>query len=215
MEINFLTDFGSAISYIMYIFSNALLYPVMILLMLLVVVILMMTGEYITEYTRRHKDGVAFEKTLNTLSKALKEPNGNEKAADILRNMEGQAQLVTSFSKNIADYVKDGNTLSVGRLADDYETRMVKRTEKTRIITTVGPMLGLMGTLIPLSPALMGLTSGNVENLVSNLVIAFATTVVGLFSAGIAYCLTVVRSRWYWQDMIDIDYIIDVLEAKE
>ncbi|MDV0447693.1 hypothetical protein MsAg5_16040 [Methanosarcinaceae archaeon Ag5] len=215
MEINFLTDFGSAISYIMYIFSNALLYPVMILLMLLVVVILMMTGEYITEYTRRHKDSVGFEKTLNTMSKTLKEPNGKEKTADMLKNMDGQSQMVVSFSKNIADYVKDDNLLSVGRLADDYEIKMVKRTEKTRIITTVGPMLGLMGTLIPLSPALLGLTSGNIDELASNLVIAFATTVVGLFSAGIAYCLTVVRSRWYWQDMIDIDYIIDVLEAKE
>ncbi|WNY26593.1 MotA/TolQ/ExbB proton channel family protein [Methanolapillus ohkumae] len=215
MEISFLTDFGSTISYLMYIFSNSLLYPVMILLMLLVLVILILTGEYITEYTRRHRDPVAFEKTLNTLSKVMKEPNGNEKAAEIFRNLDDQTQTVVSFSKEVADFVQDKNYTSISRVADDYEVKMVKRTEKTRIITTVGPMLGLMGTLIPLSPALIGLTTGDIESLATNLVIAFATTVVGLFSAGIAYCLTVVRSRWYWQDMVDIDYLIDVLEEKK
>jgi Biopolymer transport proteins len=100
------------------------------------------------------------------------------------------------------------------KIADVYEIKMMKRTEKTRIITTVGPMLGLMGTLIPLGPALIGLTSGDIETLATNLVIAFATTVVGLFSAGISFCLTTVRNRWYWQDMMDIDYILDSLEEK-
>ena len=73
-------------------------------------------------------------------------------------------------------------------------------------------MLGLMGTLIPLGPALIGLSQGDLETLAQNLMIAFATTVVGLFSAGIAYVLTQVRRRWYWEDMSDIDYILNVLE---
>jgi len=72
-----------------------------------------------------------------------------------------------------------------------------------------------MGTLIPLGPALIGLSQGDIVQLANNLMIAFATTVVGLFAGSISYVLTQVRKRWYWQDMADIDYILDSLEAKE
>src|SRR5690606_20889503 len=39
------------------------------------------------------------------------------------------------------------------RLAD-YDYSSLKRLERTRILVRMGPALGLMGTLIPLSPAL-------------------------------------------------------------
>ena len=42
--------------------------------------------------------------------------------------------------------------------------------------------------------------------------IAFATTVVGLFAARLGYVLTQIRRRWYWEDMSDIDYILDTIE---
>lgn len=73
-------------------------------------------------------------------------------------------------------------------------------------------MLGLMGTLIPLGPALMGLSSGNIQALATNLVIAFSTTVLGLLVGGVAYAVLVVRRRWYYQDFSDMEYIAGVLE---
>jgi biopolymer transport protein ExbB/TolQ len=100
-------------------------------------------------------------------------------------------------------------------LSQEYEIRMAKRLEQTRIVATISPMLGLMGTLIPLGPALIGLSQGDIEQLANNLMIAFATTVIGLFAGTIGYVLTQVRKRWYWQDMADIDYILDTLEVGE
>ena len=44
--------------------------------------------------------------------------------------------------------------------------------------------------------------------------VAFATTVLGLFAGIIGYVLTLVRKRWYWQDMADIDYIMESIEVK-
>jgi len=216
-EISLLSDFGSTVSYITYIFSNSLLYPVMILLILLVVVTLILVGEFITEYTRRNRDQMQFEKDMQRISMIMKSSSANktEEVISILRNLEGkQTQMVVSFSKEIKTAIEENNINRIEKIADTYEIKMLKRTEKTRIITTIGPMLGLMGTLIPLGPALIGLTSGNIEALATNLVIAFATTVVGLFSAGISFCLTTVRNRWYWQDMMDINDIIDALEAE-
>jgi Biopolymer transport proteins len=216
-EIALLSDFGSTISYITYIFSNSLLYPVMILLILLVVVTLILVGEFITEYTRRNRDQKQFERDMQKISMIMKSSSANKSGeiVSILKNLEGkQTQLVVSFAKEVSLAVEENNINRIEKIADNYEIRMLKRTERTRIITTVGPMLGLMGTLIPLGPALIGLTSGNIEALATNLVIAFATTVVGLFSAGISFCLTTVRNRWYWQDMMDMDEIIDALEAE-
>jgi len=216
-EISLLSDFGSTVSHITYIFSNSLLYPVMILLILLVIVSLILVGEFITEYTRRNRDQKQFEKDMRKISAIMKSNSANkaEEISSVLKSLEGkQTQMVASFAKEAIVSIQENDFSRVEKIADVYEIKMMKRTEKTRIITTVGPMLGLMGTLIPLGPALIGLTSGDIETLATNLVIAFATTVVGLFSAGISFCLTTVRNRWYWQDMMDIDYILDSLEEK-
>jgi hypothetical protein len=64
------------------------------------------------------------------------------------------------------------------RLAD-YEYRHLRSLERTRILVRFGPALGLMGTLIPLSPRLSGLAHGNVTALTSNLQVAFSVTVTG------------------------------------
>lgn len=71
----------------------------------------------------------------------------------------------------------------------------------------LGPVLGLAGTLIPLGPALMGLSSGNVFELSSKLVVAFTTTVMGLFIGGVCYVIYTIRAQWYVQDLNDIEYV--------
>ncbi len=76
----------------------------------------------------------------------------------------------------------------------------------------LGPMFGLMGTLIPLGPALMGLSTGNIQQLVTNMVVAFSTTVLGLLTGGIAYAILIVKKRWYTQDLSDMEYVVEVLK---
>ncbi|HHI30439.1 MAG TPA: MotA/TolQ/ExbB proton channel family protein, partial [Candidatus Methanoperedenaceae archaeon] len=66
--------------------------------------------------------------------------------------------------------------------------------------------------LIPLGPALMGLSSGNIEALASNLAIAFATTVLGILTGGVAYAVLIVKKRWYTQDLSDMEYVVEVLK---
>ena len=98
------------------------------------------------------------------------------------------------------------------KLLQDYELIIGKEIQHLKILTRIAPMLGLMGTLIPLGPALMGLSSGNVQALASNLVVAFSTTVLGLLVGGIAYTLMVIRRGWYIQDFSDMEYIVEGLE---
>jgi biopolymer transport protein ExbB/TolQ len=96
------------------------------------------------------------------------------------------------------------------RLAD-YEYRHLRRLERTRILVRAGPALGLMGTLIPLSPALSGLAHGDVAALTSNLQVAFSVTVTGLLIGAVAFGISLVRDRLYAQDYSDVEYVAAAL----
>ncbi|MCC4769892.1 MotA/TolQ/ExbB proton channel family protein [Methanosarcina sp. DH2] len=200
------------LSGMMNVFSSALLIPVMLLLTLLVFLALIQLGEFLSEYTKRHRDWNNLESNCKKIEHDIQNSDFSE-ASRNLNNIK-QNYMVTSFARDAAKYLEERHIPAIERLSQEYEIKMAKRLEQTKITSTVGPMLGLMGTLIPLGPALIGLSQGDLETLAQNLMIAFATTVVGLFSAGIAYVLTQVRRRWYWEDMSDIDYILDTIEEK-
>jgi biopolymer transport protein ExbB/TolQ len=75
----------------------------------------------------------------------------------------------------------------------------------------MGPMLGLMGTLIPMGPALVGLSTGDIASMAYNMQVAFATTVVGLFSAAIGFITGQVKTRWYRHDSVNLQFLADLL----
>ena len=204
-------DVTASIFGMLYTFSSSLLYPVVILLLLLVVFSLMLIGEFLSEYAKRNRDVRNLEKCCTEIRTAIGE-NNLDAAAGSLREMK-QNIMVTKFAHDSAKHLEKNMIPSIEWLAQEYEIRMAKRLEQTRIVATISPMLGLMGTLIPLGPALIGLSSGNIAQLADNLMIAFATTVVGLFAGTVGYVLTQIRKRWYWQDMADIDYVLDTLEV--
>ena len=193
------------LSDMMNVFSSALLIPVMLLLTLLVFMSLIQLGEFLSEYTKRNRDWGNLETNCKKIERNLQNSDFSE-ASRSLENIK-QNYMVTSFAKDAAKYLEEQHLPAIERLSQEYEIKMAKRLEHTKIISTIGPMLGLMGTLIPLGPALIGLSSGDLETLAQNLMIAFATTVVGLFAAGIGYVLTQVRRRWYWEDMSDIEFL--------
>ncbi len=206
-------EVSSYIFDVLYTFSASLLYPVVITLILLAVYSLMLIGEFVSEFARRRRDIENLELCCSSAREHLKNKD-MEKAASSLRLVK-QIFLVKHFAIDSAKHVEKNNLSSIERLAQDYEIKMAKRLEQTRIVATISPMVGLMGTLIPLGPALIGLSQGDIEQLANNLMIAFATTVIGLFAGSISYVLTQVRKRWYWQDMTDIDYILDTLGIGE
>ena len=83
-----------------------------------------------------------------------------------------------------------------------------KRIERADFITRLAPMLGLMGTLIPLGPGLAALGEGELSILTTAMTVAFDTTVVGLLAGMIGFVLGRLRRRWY-------DAALDLLEPQE
>ena len=202
----------SSLFQIMYTVSSSLLYPVIILLLLAVVSSLALIGEFISEYSKRHRNVTQLEDVGKRVQDSVKSSDFDLAAAHL--GELKQNSLVMSFTRDAAAHLGSSAATSIDWLSEEYEVRMTKNLEFTKILSTVAPMIGLMGTLIPLGPALIGLAEGNILQLAHNLMVAFATTVLGLFAGIIGYVLTLVRKRWYWQDMADIDYILDTIEGK-
>ena len=82
-----------------------------------------------------------------------------------------------------------------------------RRIGRSDTLARIGPMLGLMGTLIPLGPGLAALGRGDVQSLASAMTVAFDTTVLGLFVAVLGYLVGRQRRRWY-------SALLDEVEAK-
>ncbi|MFT4908317.1 MAG: hypothetical protein ACI978_002408 [Oleispira sp.] len=72
-----------------------------------------------------------------------------------------------------------------------------RRIERADFITRIAPMLGLMGTLIPLGPGLAALGEGELTILTTAMTVAFDTTVIGLLAGIIGFVLGRMRRRWY------------------
>lgn len=72
-----------------------------------------------------------------------------------------------------------------------------RRIERADFITRLSPMLGLMGTLIPLGPGLSALGEGDMQVLTTAMIAAFDTTVVGLLAGMVGFVLGRLRRRWY------------------
>lgn len=82
-----------------------------------------------------------------------------------------------------------------------------KRVERADLLARVGPMLGLMGTLIPLGPGLAALGRGDMAQLAAAVIVAFDTTVLGLAIGIVGLVLGRLRRRWY-------DRVLDAQEAR-
>ena len=72
-----------------------------------------------------------------------------------------------------------------------------RRIDRADLLARIGPMLGLMGTLIPLGPGLAAMGRGELEILAQAVTVAFNTTVLGLLVGILGFLLGRLRRRWY------------------
>lgn len=87
-----------------------------------------------------------------------------------------------------------------------------KNIATSKVLTKMGPILGLMGTLIPMGPALVGLATGDIASMAYNMQVAFATTVVGLVVSAIGFLTQQVKERWAVKDITMLEYLAEIVE---
>lgn len=187
--------------------SEALRVPVLVLALVALAVALVEAGALAMELWRRHG------RSLWALDHAIAECQGR-----LAAGMHAQAvAALLPIARNpameevLADLVAQQGKADVeartAKLLAEYDYRSLRKLERTRILVRMGPALGLMGTLIPLSPALAGLADGDVAILTENLRVAFGVTVAGLLVGAVAFSISLVRDRLYAQDYSDVEYV--------
>ena len=159
---------------VLHLVSGVLMWPVLLGLLLLTALMIVVLGEFARELV-----DTAFGRRAG--------------------RMRGLARLETVADDT--DQTGEAMDLRLERALQDEERRLWRPVAQVRPVVRVGPALGLMGTLIPMAYALQGLAEGNLPSLASNLVTAFAATVIGLAVSVVAYLVAGVRESWVRADI--------------
>ncbi len=177
--------------------STSLLLPVIVLLLAALGAALISLGGFCATYLTLLQE----KKKRNALLKKIRS-SSDFKEQDI------------ADSGIFADHIKKlfyfgFDELECEKYISEVEQEYERELERSRFLTKTAPMLGLMGTLIPMGPALAGLASGDIANMAYNMQIAFATTVVGCTVAGIALLIYSVKKHWYIEEITNLRYVLD------
>jgi biopolymer transport protein ExbB/TolQ len=193
--------------------ANVLRIPVLVAALLALALVLVELGALAVEsWRRRGRDPRTIERAAVAAREALA-AGDRGRAGRVLVQAAPSSAMQALFARVLAQVSSppvDSNLLA--KSLADFDLGSLRRLERTRLLVRAGPALGLMGTLIPLSPALSGLASGNVKALTDNLRVAFSVTVLGLLVGVIAFGISLVRDRMYAQDLSDVEYIAAALE---
>lgn len=119
-----------------------------------------------------------------------------DRRAGCRRSLERAQQALD----RIASQPREGLDLLLEEQLQNTERERWRALGRLRLAVRVGPSLGLMGTLIPMANALQGLADGNLPALASNMVTAFAATVIGLTIGVAAYLMAAARESWVRAD---------------
>ncbi|MDQ3758969.1 MAG: MotA/TolQ/ExbB proton channel family protein [Actinomycetota bacterium] len=191
--------------------ADALRVPVLVLALLALALVLFELGGLVAELLRRRqRSRVALDQAIVSAGTAL--GSGDSGRAYLELGKVATSRSMRGVLGSVVEHRSAQN--GADRIAKDlaeFDYASVRRLERTRILVRVGPALGLMGTLIPLSPALAGLAEGDVQTLSDNLRVAFSVTVAGLLIGSIAFAISLVRDRLYGQDFSDLEYVAAAL----
>ena len=190
------------VSNVLFWISNGLLVPVIVGLLYFFVNSILLLGIFFNQYLTHSKQTKLLKKTLDSLR------------ADDMEKLTVEASKLpqSNFTGFLHNIIETPSKAYSNRLLADYEVRADAELGKYKLLTKFGPILGLMGTLIPMGPALAGLATGDVASMAYNMQIAFATTVVGLFVGAIGYVLLQIKQRWFVADLADLEFIADLKE---
>lgn len=193
------------ITNLLYWLSTGMLVPVVVFLLFFFAKSLLMIGGFYGLYINRTKINVKLHRNIESMSI-------DEFMTSVLTEKTDKIALLTSLAriKNHAD-----KSIMLDKILGDYEVTADKVLGQSKLLVKIGPILGLMGTLIPMGPALVGLATGDISSMASNMQVAFATTVVGLIIGAIGFITLQVKQRWMADDMNILEYVVESLKKGE
>lgn len=191
--------------------AEALKYPVLILALLALAVVIVEVGILLAELYKRRGRGIERLDNAIAYARHFLAIGDNQNALNTVHALGYTEKMSEAFDALILQRPYADREERIAKRLAEYDYSSLRRLERTRILVRMGPALGLMGTLIPLSPALAALSNGDVQRLTQDLRVAFSVTVTGLLIGMIAFAVSLVRDRLYAQDFSDVEYVAAAL----
>ena len=189
--------------------SAGLMMPTIIILLLFVALMVVELGGLLTEIlTERRRTKVNVSELVNAFQ--------GKEAGEIMEVI-ASSRLFRRQKEALSELGKHSNLPAASlqalarRLLAGEELQYVKRTNRTDLVARLGPMFGLMATLIPLGPGLIALGQGDTKTLADCLLTAFDATVLGLAAAGVAFAISRLRKRWYEDYLSSLEALMESL----
>ena len=193
------------LSNLMFLISSGFLVPVVVALLYFFVRSLFLLGDFISKYVQRMR----MEKEWNATMENLNEGNVRE----LTFSPEIASRPLAVCMRRIEDCKY--NEAVADKTISEYELAREKELDQAKILVKFGPILGLMGTLIPMGPALAGLSSGDIASMAYNMQVAFATTVLGLFAGAVGFVLYQTKQRWAKKDLVWLDFVSQLMKQSK
>ncbi|MGI6034058.1 MAG: MotA/TolQ/ExbB proton channel family protein [Coriobacteriales bacterium] len=196
----------------MHAISEAMTVPVVVILLLLILYAIYTIGELCVEAIIERR---SYHAQTPELVARLEECEPSQlvetiDSSGLLRNQKDDLIEMCSYL-----YLpSDGRTEVAKRLLANERASYQKSIDKNDAAAKVGPMIGLMGTLVPLGPGLVALGSGDTQTLSSSLQFAFDTTVAGLIVAVVCFLATKLRRHWYTDYLVSMEACFNALLEK-
>lgn len=179
-------DEGFRIHDILRAVSGALEVPVIVLLVLFLLAAAALVGWLIAEScTERRHLKLALPALMETLRTASDREAAVEESGLLRRQKDALLELLRH--PDFTDATREALAIELLEREQDRYDSIVKLSE---LLARLAPMLGLLGTLIPLG-------QGDTYTLSTSLLTAFDTTIAGLVAAALAIVVSAIRRRWY------------------
>lgn len=190
------------ISKVLFWVANSLLIPDIIILLILFVRSLLLTGSFYNQFITKQKNDKLLDLSIKTLS---------SETTDSLKNSlpKKDNSLYIKYLRDLLTHRPD--VAYSDFLISNFEGEAEKDIAVSKLLAKLGPVLGLIGTLIAMSPALVGLSSGDISGMAYNMQVVFATTVVGLVVSAVGLVTLQFKQRWYAKETNNLDYVAQVL----
>lgn len=173
--------------------SGALEVPVVVLLVVFLLAAAALAGWLIAEYcTERRHLKVALPSLMEQLRTADDREAVIENSGLLRRQKDALLELLRH--PDFTDATREALAVELLEREQDRYDNIVKLSE---LLARLAPMLGLLGTLIPLGPGIIALGQGDTYTLSTSLLTAFDTTIAGLVAAAFAIVVSSIRRRWY------------------
>ena len=186
--------------------------PVVIILLVLMAATVVVAGTFVYEFFIEHRKLKAdIPKLIETINMA--EP---EELNQLILQNKLLPRQKKALEELIGEKEMDESTRETyaAQLLFEEEEHYQKYLRWPQMISKLGPMFGLLGTLVPLGPGLMALGQGNTEMLSQSLLIAFDTTSAGVVIAAVALVIAQIRKQWYRRYSQALESLMEVILTK-